>query len=230
MARSGKRVRDSRKAVAGPPVSLDEAVAAVKEHAKAKFDESVDVAIRLGVDVRHSDQMVRGTVTLPAGTGKNVRVAVFARDEKAEEARAAGADLVGADDLVETVQKGEINFERCIATPDMMKLLGKIARVLGPRGLMPNPKVGTVTADVAEAVKKAKTGEIQFRTERTGVVHAPIGRASFDAAALVDNARAVIGAISRAKPSASKGTYFRKIAISSTMGPGVVVDVASAVG
>ncbi len=230
MARPGKRVRDSREAVAGPPRPLGEAVAAVKEQAKVKFDESVDVAIRLGVDVRHSDQMVRGTVTLPAGTGKELRVAVFARDDKAEEAKAAGADLVGAEDLMETVQKGEINFERCIATPDMMKSLGKIARVLGPRGLMPNPKVGTVTADVADAVKKAKAGEIQFRTERTGVVHARIGRASFDASALEKNLRAVIDAVSRAKPSGTKGTYFRKIAISSTMGPCVAVDVASATG
>lgn len=230
MARPGKRVRDSRKAVDGPPRPLAEAVAAVKEQAKAKFDESVDVAIRLGVDVRHSDQMVRGTVTLPAGTGKELRVAVFARDDKAEEAKAAGADLVGAEELMETVQKGEINFERCIATPDMMKSLGKIARVLGPRGLMPNPKVGTVTADVADAVKKAKGGEIQFRTERTGVVHARIGRASFEAAALEENLRAVVEAVSRAKPSGIKGTYFRKIAISSTMGPGVAIDVASATG
>lgn len=231
MAKSGKRIRDSRGAVRqGPARPLGEAVGLVKEHARAKFDESVDVAIRLGVDVRHSDQVVRGTVTLPAGAGREVRVAVFARDEKAGEARAAGADLVGAEDLMETVQQGRIDFERCIATPDMMKTLGRIARILGPRGLMPNPKVGTVTADVAGAVRKAKAGEIQFRTERTGVVHARVGRASFEPSALEENIRAVVGAVGRAKPASAKGTYFRKISLSSTMGPGVAVDVAGAVG
>lgn len=231
MAKQGKRVRDARKAIAGASSRpLEEAVAEVKRHAVAKFDETVEIAIRLGVDVRHSDQVVRGTVTLPAGTGKEVRVAVFARGEKADEARAAGADVVGAEELVEQVQKGDVDFGRCIATPDMMSLAGRVARILGPRGLMPNPKVGTVTNDVADAVRKAKGGEIQFRTERTGVVHARLGRASFEDAALAENARAVVAAVGRAKPSSAKGTYLRKISLSSTMGPGIAVDVASVAG
>jgi len=231
MARHGKRVLDARKAVRqGGARALPEALAAVKEAASAKFDETVEIAIRLGIDPRRSDQAVRGTCKLPAGTGKDIRVAVFARGDKADEAGKAGADIVGAEELVERVQKGEIGFERCIATPDMMGLVGRVARVLGPRGLMPNPKVGTVTQDVATAVANAKQGEIPFRAERTGIVHAGIGRASFAVDALADNARALVAAVNRARPSAAKGTYLKKISLSSTMGPGVRVEVASVAG
>ena len=231
MAKHGKRVRDAREKASEQSLrSLDEAVVFVKQHAKAKFDETIEVAIKLGVDVRRSDQTVRGTCTLPGGTGKNVRVAVFARGPKADEAKNAGADVVGAEDLAETVQKGTIEFDRCVATPDMMRVVGKVARILGPRGLMPNPKVGTVTMDVEDAVRKAKGGEIQFRTERTGVVHAGVGRASFENVAISENVRAVVNAVNRAKPAATKGTYLRKISLSSTMGPGISVEVASVVG
>ncbi|MEO1512187.1 MAG: 50S ribosomal protein L1, partial [Planctomycetota bacterium] len=196
--------------------------------AKAKFDESIEIAMTLGVDPRHADQMVRGTVDLPNGTGKSVRVAVFARGPKAEEATAAGADIVGAEDLMETVQGGTIEFDRCIATPDMMPKVGPIAKILGPRGLMPNPKVGTVTADVAKAVKEQKAGRVEFRVEKAGIVHAGVGKASFDADKLAENVRAIVGAVSRSKPTGAKGTYMKKISLSSTMGPGVSVDVASA--
>ena len=229
MAKFGKRTRAAREAFAGKEnVSIDEAVSLIKANANAKFDETVEIAVNLGVDPRHADQMVRGVVGLPNGTGKTVRVAVFARGPKAEEAQAAGADIVGAEDLMETIQGGKIEFDRCIATPDMMPVVGRLGKILGPRNLMPNPKVGTVTMDVAEAVKNAKGGEVQFKVEKAGVVHAGVGKASFDEAKLVENIRAFIGAVSRAKPAGAKGTYMKKIALSSTMGPGVSIDVASA--
>ncbi|TCM75238.1 50S ribosomal protein L1 [Rhodovulum steppense] len=231
MAKHGKRVRAARAAVGDKEnLSVEEAVALIKSNANAKFDETVEIALNLGVDPRHADQMVRGVVTLPNGTGKDVRVAVFARGPKADEARAAGAEIVGAEDLMETIQGGTIEFDRCIATPDMMPVVGRLGKILGPRNLMPNPKVGTVTMDVAEAVKNAKGGEVQFRAEKAGVVHAGIGKASFDEGKLVENVRAFVGAVSRAKPSGAKGTYMKKVSLSSTMGPGVSVDVASATG
>ncbi|MEY8826922.1 50S ribosomal protein L1 [Sedimentitalea sp. XS_ASV28] len=231
MAKLGKRTRAAREAVAGKDnLSVEEAVALVKGNANAKFDETVELAVNLGVDPRHADQMVRGVVGLPNGTGKTVRVAVFARGPKADEATAAGADIVGAEDLMETVQGGKIEFDRCIATPDMMPIVGRLGKVLGPRNLMPNPKVGTVTMDVAGAVKAAKGGEVQFKVEKAGVVHAGVGKASFDEAKLVENVRAFVGAVAKAKPAGAKGTYMKKIALSSTMGPGVTIDVASATG
>ena len=208
--------------------SVVDAIKFVKAGATSKFDETVEVAINLYVDPRHSDQMVRGMVQLPHGTGKAVRVAVFAKDAKADEAKEAGADLVGADDLAEAIQKGEIEFERCIATPDMMAVVGKLGKVLGPRGLMPNPKLGTVTQDVAEAVRGAKGGQVEFRVEKTGIIHAGVGKASFDEDALVENVKAFVDAISKAKPSGVKGSYFKRMAVSSTMGPGVKVEVSSA--
>ncbi|TCP40507.1 50S ribosomal protein L1 [Rhodovulum marinum] len=231
MAKYGKRTRAAREAVAGKEnLSVEEAVALVKSNATAKFDETVEVALNLGVDPRHADQMVRGVVTLPNGTGKTVRVAVFARGPKADEAKAAGADIVGAEDLMETIQGGTIEFDRCIATPDMMPIVGRLGKILGPRNLMPNPKVGTVTMDVADAVKNAKGGEVQFRAEKAGVVHAGIGKASFDEGQLVENLRAFVDAVNKAKPSGAKGTYMKKVSLSSTMGAGVSVDVASATG
>ncbi len=208
--------------------SVSEAVKTVKENATAKFDETIEIAMNLGVDPRHSDQMVRGVVNLPNGTGKSVRVAVFARDDKAEEAKAAGAELVGAEDLMEAIQKGESNFDRVIATPDMMPLVGRLGKVLGPRGLMPNPKVGTVTPDVTKAVKDAKGGAVQFRVEKAGIVHAGIGKASFDEKALEENIRAFVAAVNKAKPTGAKGTFIKKIGLSSTMGPGVSVDTNDA--
>ncbi len=230
MAKLGKRTRAAREAVAGKEnLSVEDAVALIKANAVAKFDETIEIAMNLGVDPRHADQMVRGVVGLPNGTGKSVRVAVFARGAKAEEAQAAGADIVGAEDLMETIQGGTIEFDRCIATPDMMPIVGRLGKVLGPRNLMPNPKVGTVTMDVADAVKAAKGGEVQFRVEKAGVVHAGVGKASFDAAKLTENVRAFVGAVAKAKPSGSKGTYMKKIALSSTMGPGVSIDVDNAV-
>ncbi|MFD0981204.1 50S ribosomal protein L1 [Tropicimonas aquimaris] len=228
MAKLGKRTRAAREAFAGKEdVSVEEAVALVKGNAKAKFDETVEIAMNLGVDTRHADQMVRGTVVLPNGTGKSVRVAVFARGDKADEAKAAGADIVGAEDLMETIQGGTIDFDRCIATPDMMPIVGRLGKILGPRNLMPNPKVGTVTPDVAAAVQAAKGGEVQFRAEKGGVVHAGVGKASFDEAKLVENIRAFCDAVAKAKPSGAKGTYMEKVSLSSTMGPGVTIDVAS---
>jgi len=203
---------------------LEEAVKLLKERATAKFDETIEVAMNLGVDPRHADQMVRGVVNLPNGTGRSVRVAVFAKGDKAEEAKAAGADIVGAEDLVETVQKGEINFDRCIATPDMMPLVGRLGKVLGPRGMMPNPKVGTVTPDVAAAVKASKGGAVEFRVEKAGIVHAGVGKASFDSAAIAENIRAFADAVIKAKPSGAKGNYVKKVALSSTMGPGLKID------
>ncbi|MVA97479.1 50S ribosomal protein L1 [Nitratireductor sp. CAU 1489] len=206
---------------------LTEAVGLLKERATAKFDETIEVAMNLGVDPRHADQMVRGVVNLPNGTGRDVRVAVFARGPKADEAKEAGADVIGAEDLVETVQKGEIDFDRCIATPDMMPLVGRLGKVLGPRGMMPNPKVGTVTMDVAAAVKASKGGAVEFRVEKAGIVHAGVGKASFEADKIVENVRAFTDAVMRAKPSGAKGNYVKKVAISSTMGPGLKIDVAS---
>jgi len=231
MAKLGKRTRAAREAVAGKTnVTVEEAVALIKGNAKAKFDETVEIALNLGVDPRHADQMVRGVVSLPNGTGKTVRVAVFARGPKAEEAQKAGADIVGAEDLMETVQGGTIEFDRCIATPDMMPIVGRLGKILGPRNLMPNPKVGTVTMDVTAAIEAAKGGEVQFRAEKAGVVHAGIGKASFDAAKLVENIRAFVGAVSRARPAGAKGTYMKKVSLSSTMGAGVSVDITSATG
>ena len=228
MANKGKRLRKAREGVDTKNlVALPEAVKMVKERASAKFDETVEVAINLGVDPRHADQMVRGVCQLPNGTGRSVRVAVFARGDKAEEAKAAGADIVGAEDLVETVQKGEIDFDRCIATPDMMPLVGRLGKVLGPRGLMPNPKVGTVTPDVTSAVNEQKGGAVEFRVEKAGIVHAGVGKASFEEDKLVENVRALVDAVMKAKPSGAKGTYFQRLAISSSMGPGVRVEPGS---
>src|SRR6056297_3083120 len=229
MAKLGKRTKAAREAFADKSgLTVEEAVTLIKSNASAKFDESLEIAVNLGVDPRHADQMVRGVVGLPNGTGKDVRVAVFARGAKAEEAQAAGADIVGAEDLMETIQGGKIDFDRCIATPDMMPIVGRLGKVLGPRNLMPNPKVGTVTMDVADAVKAAKGGEVQFKAEKAGVVHAGVGKASFDDAKLVENVRAFISAVSKAKPAGAKGTYMKKISLTSTMGPGVSVDVNNA--
>ncbi|TBX19950.1 50S ribosomal protein L1 [Nioella sediminis] len=231
MAKLGKRTRAAREAFAGKEdITVEDAVALIKANANAKFDESIEIAMNLGVDPRHADQMVRGTVTLPNGTGKSVRVAVFARGPKAEEALAAGADIVGAEDLMETVQGGTIEFERCIATPDMMPIVGRLGKVLGPRNLMPNPKIGTVTMDVAEAVKAAKGGQVQFRAEKAGVVHAGVGKVSFNADQLAENIRAFVDAVSKAKPTGAKGAYMKRVSLSSTMGPGVSVSVDSATG
>ncbi|HEX8238376.1 MAG TPA: 50S ribosomal protein L1 [Allosphingosinicella sp.] len=205
---------------------VDEAIEALKANAKAKFDETIEVALNLGVDPRHADQMVRGVVTLPAGTGKDVRVAVFARGAKAEEATAAGADVVGAEDLMETIQGGTIDFDRVIATPDMMGIVGRLGKVLGPKGLMPNPKLGTVTPNVTEAVKAAKGGQVEFRVEKAGIIHSGIGKASFPAEDLKRNFQAFVDAIVKAKPAGAKGKYVKKVALSSTMGPGLKVDVA----
>ncbi len=209
--------------------ALGDAIATVKTNATAKFDETVEIALNLGIDPRHADQQVRGMVVLPNGTGKTVRVAVFARAAKAEEARAAGADLVGADDLAEQILAGNMNFDRCIATPDMMGVVGKLGKVLGPRGLMPNPKLGTVTPNVADAVKAAKGGSVEFRAEKTGIVHAGVGKASFTAEALEENVKAFVSAINRAKPSGAKGTYVEKVSLSSSMGPGLKLDVQALV-
>ena len=229
MAKFGKRTTAAREAFVGKSdVSVEEAVALVKANATAKFDETVEIAVNLGVDPRHADQMVRGVVGLPNGTGKTVRVAVFARGPKAEEAQAAGADIVGAEDLMESIQGGTIDFDRCIATPDMMPVVGRLGKILGPRNLMPNPRVGTVTMDVADAVKNAKGGEVQFKVEKAGVVHAGIGKASFNEAQLAENLRAFISAVAKARPAGAKGAYMKKIALSSTMGPGVTVSVDSA--
>ncbi|MCK0169424.1 50S ribosomal protein L1 [Jannaschia sp. S6380] len=231
MAKLGKRAKAAREAFAGKEnLSVEEAVELIKANAKTKFDQTVEIAMNLGVDPRHADQMVRGVVSLPNGTGKDVRVAVFARGAKADEAKEAGADIVGAEDLMETVQSGKIEFDRCIATPDMMPIVGRLGKVLGPRNLMPNPKVGTVTMDVAQAVKDAKGGQVQFKAEKAGVVHAGVGKASFDAAKLKENVLAFVDAVSKAKPSGAKGSYLKKISLSSTMGPGVSVNVESATG
>jgi large subunit ribosomal protein L1 len=231
MAKLGKRTRAAREAFAGKEnVTVEDAVALIKGNSKTKFDETVDIAMNLGVDPRHADQMVRGVVSLPNGTGKTVRVAVFARGAKADEAKEAGADIVGAEDLMETVQGGTIEFDRCIATPDMMPIVGRLGKVLGPRNLMPNPKVGTVTMDVAQAVADAKGGQVQFKAEKAGVVHAGVGKVSFDEAKLVENIRAFVDAVAKAKPTGAKGTYMKKVSVSSSMGPGVSIDVENATG
>ena len=229
MGKLGKKQREAFARVERTKrYSISEAVQLVRECKTSKFDESVDVAINLGVDPKHADQMVRGAVVLPNGTGKSVRVAVFAKGLKAQEAEDAGADVVGAEELAELVQNGEINFERVIATPDMMAVVGRLGRVLGPRGLMPNPKVGTVTMDVAKAVGEAKGGKVQFKVEKSGIIHAPVGRASFDAEKLTVNLNALLTAVIRAKPAGAKGQYFKGITISSTMGPGVKIDTLEA--
>ena len=231
MGKIGKRTKKALEAFSGKSdVTIEEAVKLVKSNATAKFDETIEIAMNLGVDTRHADQMVRGVVGLPNGTGKSMRVAVFARDVKAQEAKDAGADIVGAEDLMETIQAGTIDFDRCIATPDMMPIVGRLGKVLGPRNLMPNPKVGTVTVDVTEAVKAAKGGEVQFRAEKGGVVHAGIGKASFDENQLVENVKAFIDAVAKAKPSGSKGSFMKGITLSSTMGPGVTVSVDKSIG
>jgi len=228
MAKLGKRTRAARALIDRKKLyALNEAVELVKGSAAAKFDETIEVAMNLGVDPRHADQMVRGVINLPNGTGRTVRVAVFAKDAKADEARAAGADIVGAEDLMEQVQKGNIDFDRCIATPDMMPLVGRLGKILGPRNLMPNPKVGTVTPNVGEAVKNAKGGAVEFRVEKAGIVHAGVGKASFSQDALEENIKAFTSAVARAKPSGAKGTYIKRVAISSSMGPGVHVDPKS---
>jgi large subunit ribosomal protein L1 len=228
MAHIGKRLAKANEGIDRKKLyGLDEAVKMVKSRATAKFDESIEVALNLGVDPRHADQMVRGVVNLPNGTGKTVRVAVFAKDAKADEATAAGADIVGAEDLMEEVLKGNINFDRCIATPDMMPIVGRLGKILGPRNLMPNPKVGTVTPDVAGAVKAAKGGAVEFRVEKAGILHAGVGKASFSEDALLQNIKAFADAVNRAKPSGAKGTYIKRVAVSSTQGPGVHVDPSS---
>jgi large subunit ribosomal protein L1 len=231
MAQHGKRTEKARQGIdPAKAYPLAEAVQMVKDRAKAKFDETIEVAMNLGVDPRHADQMVRGVVNLPNGSGRSVRVGVFARGGKADEAKAAGADVVGAEDLVEKVQGGTIDFDRCIATPDMMPLVGRLGKVLGPRGLMPNPKVGTVTMDVAAAVKGAKGGAVEFRVEKAGIVHAGVGKASFPAEKLVENIKAFADAVQKAKPAGAKGTFVQRVAISSTMGPGVKVEPSSVLG
>ena len=207
--------------------SLDEAIGLVKNNAKAKFDETIELSMNLGIDPRHADQMVRGLISLPNGTGKTLRVAVFARGPKAAEAEAAGADVVGAEDLMQRVQDGEMPFDRCIATPDMMGLVGRLGKILGPRGLMPNPKLGTVTMDVRGAVQAAKSGQVEFRAEKAGIIHAGVGKASFEPDKLAGNIRALVDAVQKAKPTGAKGTYLQKASLSSTLGPGVRVDVAS---
>ena len=228
MAKAGKRYTKAREGIDSTKlVGLDEAVKLVKERATAKFDETIEVSLNLGVDPRHADQMVRGVVSLPNGTGRTQRVAVFAKGAKADEAKAAGADIVGAEDLVEIVQSGKIEFDRCIATPDMMPLVGRLGKVLGPRNLMPNPKVGTVTMDVKGAIAAAKGGSVEFRVEKAGIIQAGIGKASFGAEKLAQNIRAFTDAVVKAKPAGAKGTYLQKVAVSSTMGPGVRVEPAT---
>ena len=212
----------------GKLYELAEAVKLVKENAKAKFDETIEVSMNLGVDPRHADQNVRGVIDLPNGTGKTIRVGVFAKGEKADEAKAAGADVVGADDLAELVQKGEIEFDRCIATPDMMPVVGRLGKILGPRGMMPNPKLGSVTQDVAQAIQSAKDGQVEYRVEKAGIVHAGVGKASFSDEALLENVRTLVDAVNKARPTGAKGTYIKRISLSSTMGPGVALDIPSA--
>jgi len=231
MAKNGKRLRTAYEAIDRDAFyGVEEAVKTIKERATAKFDETIEVSMNLGIDPRHADQNVRGVIMLPHGTGKSLRVAVFARGDKAKQALDAGADLVGAEDLAEKVQAGQMDFDRCIATPDMMAVVGRLGKVLGPRGLMPNPKLGTVTADVAEAVRAAKGGQVEFRAEKAGIVHAGVGKASFTEQALIENVKAFVGAISRAKPSGAKGTYIRKVSLSSTMGPGMKLEIGTVVG
>ena len=228
MARTSKRMKAVREGVgAEQQFTIPEAVKLLKERSSVKFDETIEVSMNLGVDPRHADQMVRGVVSLPHGTGKTVRVAVFAKGPKAEEAEKAGADLVGAEDLAEKVQKGEIDFDRCVATPDLMAIVGRLGKILGPKGLMPNPKLGTVTMDVAKAVADAKSGQVEFRVEKSGIIHGGVGKASFDDDKLTENVNAFVNAILKAKPSGAKGTYVKKVALSSTMGPGLKIEVQS---
>ena len=228
MARIGKRLRASLGAFEQKEdLTIEEAVSLVKSNAKAKFDETIDLALNLGVDPRHADQMVRGVCALPNGTGRTVRVAVFARGAKADEAQKAGADIVGAEDLMEVVQSGKVDFDRCIATPDMMPIVGRLGKVLGPRNLMPNPKVGTVTMDVGAAVEAAKSGEVQFKVEKAGVVHAGVGKASFEEKMLVENVKAFVESVKKMRPSGAKGTYMKKVSMSSSMGPSVTLDVGN---
>jgi large subunit ribosomal protein L1 len=228
MAKSGKRLKKAYEGIDldAAPLPVDAAVKLVKERATAKFDETVEVAMNLNIDPRKQDQNLRGTVMLPHGTGKSVRVGVFARGDKAKEAEAAGADVVGAEDLAEKIQAGQIDFDRAVATPDMMALVGRLGKILGPRGLMPNPRLGTVTQNIAEAVQAAKGGQVEFRADKAGIVHAGVGKASFTEDALIDNVRAFVGAITRAKPTGVKGTYINKVNLSSTMGPGVKVELS----
>ncbi len=231
MGKVGKRLKGAYEAIDREAFyDVAEAVKMVKEQAQAKFDETVEISVNLGIDPRHADQMVRGVVTLPNGTGKSVRVAVFAKGDKAKEAADAGADVVGAEDLAEKVKKGEIDFDRCIATPDMMGVVGRLGKILGPRGLMPNPKLGTVTAEIAKTVQAVKGGQVEFRAEKAGIVHAGIGKASFTEQALVENVRAFYDVIVRNKPSGAKGTYVKKVSISSTMGAGLKLEIASLSG
>ncbi|NOZ42098.1 MAG: 50S ribosomal protein L1 [Alphaproteobacteria bacterium] len=231
MARQSKRYKQVREGLdLSTEYSLEVALREVKARAQAKFDETVEVSMNLGVDPRHADQMVRGVVTLPNGTGKLVRVAVFARGDKAEEARKAGAELVGAEDLMASIQKGEMNFDRCIATPDMMAIVGRLGRILGPRGLMPNPKLGTVTPNVAAAVEAVKGGQVEYRVEKAGIIHARVGKVSFEEKALIENARTLIKAVLKAKPAATKGVYVKTVSVSSTMGPGLRVAISSVAG
>ena len=227
----GKRLDDAYKNIDRTKhYPIDEAVKIIKSASKTKMDQTVELALNLGIDPRHSDQQVRGVVTLPNGTGKTVRVAVFARGDRAEQAKKAGADVVGAEDLAAKIEAGEIEFDRCIAAPDMMALVGKLGKVLGPRGLMPNPKLGTVTPNVAEAVKNAKGGQVEFRAEKAGLIHAGVGKASFSEQAIAENIKAFVGAIARSKPSGAKGTFIKKVSLSSTVGPGVKLDVSGLVG
>ncbi|HUB12823.1 MAG TPA: 50S ribosomal protein L1 [Acetobacteraceae bacterium] len=231
MAKVGKRLKALRTGFDhAKSYPLPEAIKLVKQNARAKFDETVEMSMNLGIDPRHADQMVRGLISLPNGTGKTVRVGVFARGAKAEEALAAGADVVGAEDLAEKIQAGDIAFDRCIATPDMMGVVGRLGKILGPRGLMPNPRLGTVTQDLKGAIGAAKGGQVEFRAEKAGIIHAGIGKASFDEAKLLENARALADAIQKAKPAGAKGTYVQKVAVSSTMGPGVRVDTTTLAG
>jgi len=228
MAKLGKRAKAMLEGLdLNASYSIKEAVKILKERSKVKFDETVEIAIGLGVDPRHADQMVRGVIGLPNGTGKTVRVAVFARGDNAEKAKAAGAELVGAEDLMEIIQKGEMNFDRCIATPDMMAVVGRLGKVLGPRGLMPNPKLGTVTQDVVAAVEAAKGGQVEYRVEKAGVIHVGVGKLSFDEKAIVENVETLVGAVVKAKPSGVKGTYFKHMTVTSTMGPGLRIDTSS---
>jgi large subunit ribosomal protein L1 len=231
MAKLGKRAKAMLEGLdLKAHYTIDDAVKILKERSKVKFDETVEVSINLGVDPRHADQMVRGVIGLPNGTGKTVRVAVFARGDNAEKAIVAGAELVGAEDLMERIQKGEMDFDRCIATPDMMAVVGRLGKVLGPRGLMPNPKLGTVTQDVEAAVKAAKGGQVEYRVEKTGIIHCGVGKISFDEKAIAENVRTLVGAVVKAKPAGVKGTYFKSMALTSTMGPGLKIDTASATG
>ena len=228
MAFIGKRLKAGKAKIdRNEAYALDKAIDLVKSNATSKFDETVEISMNLGIDPRKADQNLRGTVLLPNGTGKTLRVAVFARGDKAKDAEAAGADIVGAEDLAERIQAGQLDFDRCIATPDMMALVGRLGKILGPRGLMPNPKLGTVTPNVAEAVKAAKGGQVEFRAEKAGIVHAGVGKASFDAAKLAENVKAFVAAINRAKPSGAKGTYIKKVSLSSTMGPGIKLELSS---